>query len=422
MICIWRRMGRNSVLPRRVMSVPETLMLPAVGSISRSAARPTVDFPQPDSPTNPSVSPREIVKLTPSTAKTVPTPRCNSPFRIGKCFLRSCTSSTIPFGSGIAIPIKLTRTPASGPMAWELLFVIGIPVAAAVHGVRAARREHTAHGEMAQRRHHAGNFLKPIRVVLGLAPHEWKPRDRCHQPLRIGVLRSRKQFFYRRLLDLAPGIHDDHALRHLRHDAEIVGDKDDRCSKLALQVHDEVKNLRLDGDVQCGRRFIGDQYLGIAGERHRDHGALAHPTGQLMRIFPRLCSGSGMRVIRSISTAFALAWARLTLSCSRTASAIWLPIVSTGLSEVIGSWKIIAMSLPRTARILSSPSASKSVPASLTEPPTMRPGGSGTSCMSDKAVILLPQPDSPTMASVSCGASEKLTPSTAFTTPWRRSK
>ena len=34
-------------------------------------------------------------------------------------------------------------------------------------------------------------------------------------------------------------------------------------------------------------------------------------------------------------------------------------------------------------------------------PPTMRPGGSATRRMRDSAVTLLPQPDSPTIASVS---------------------
>ena len=50
------------------MSVPLTLMLPAVGSISRRIARPTVDLPQPDSPTSASVSPARIESDTPSTA------------------------------------------------------------------------------------------------------------------------------------------------------------------------------------------------------------------------------------------------------------------------------------------------------------------------------------------------------------------
>ena len=43
--------------------------------------------------------------------------------------------------------------------------------------------------------------------------------------------------------------------------------------------------------------------------------------------------------------------------CSRTASVIWSPIRITGLSEVIGSWKIIDIRLPRMPRIVSSSSA-----------------------------------------------------------------
>ena len=38
--------------------------------------------------------------------------------------------------------------------------------------------------------------------------------------------------------------------------------------------------------------------------------------------------------------------------CSSSDSMIWLPMVCTGLNEVIGSWKIMAISLPRMARIL----------------------------------------------------------------------
>ena len=67
-ICIERRTGRNSLLLKGVMSVPLSLMLPEVGSTSRSTVRATVDLPQPDSPTSPSVSPTPSEKLTPSTA------------------------------------------------------------------------------------------------------------------------------------------------------------------------------------------------------------------------------------------------------------------------------------------------------------------------------------------------------------------
>ena len=50
------------------MSSPSTRIVPAVGSSSFSSVRPTVDLPQPLSPTRPSVSPRPIVNDTPSTA------------------------------------------------------------------------------------------------------------------------------------------------------------------------------------------------------------------------------------------------------------------------------------------------------------------------------------------------------------------
>ena len=54
---------------------------------------------------------------------------------------------------------------------------------------------------------------------------------------------------------------------------------------LRLQVEDQVEDLRLDGDVERGGRLVGDQHFRIAGERHGDHGALAHAAGQLVRIF-----------------------------------------------------------------------------------------------------------------------------------------
>ena len=67
-------------------------------------------------------------------------------------------------------------------------------------------------------------------------------------------------------------------------------------------------------------------------------------------------SGFGMPTLRSTSMPRCRASFRLTLLCSRIASMIWLPTVCTGLNEVIGSWKIRAISPPRIARI-SRPSA-----------------------------------------------------------------
>ena len=61
-------------------------------------------------------------------------------------------------------------------------------------------------------------------------------------------------------------------------------------------------------------------------------------------------SGSGMPTSSSSSIARLRAFARRSCPmCSRSTSSIWKPTVNTGLSDVIGSWKIIEMSAPRTS-------------------------------------------------------------------------
>src|SRR5438876_295323 len=132
-------------------------------------------------------------------------------------------------------------------------------------------------------------------------------------------------------------------------------------------------------------------------------------------------AGSGMPTSASSSTARSQASRRETGRWSRTASAIWLPTVSTGLSDVIGSWKIMARPAPRTARMSRSGSVRRSRPSKETLPPTMRPGG-GTRRMSERALTLFPQPDSPTSPRTRPASSANDTPSTARASPPSRKK
>src|SRR5687768_13801807 len=103
-------------------------------------------------------------------------------------------------------------------------------------------------------------------------------------------------------------------------------------------------------------------------------------------------------------------------------SVICNPIVSVGFSDVIGSWKIIASSRPRRSSSFFSGSLVSSLPSKTTVPPTIFAGGLGIRPMMESAVTDLPQPDSPTMPSVFPRSSEKLTPSTARTSPSRVKK
>ena len=175
------------------------------------------------------------------------------------------------------------------------------------------------------------------------------------------------------LLGLAAGIHDDDALRHLGDDAEIVGDQHDRGVDLLLQLAQQIEDLRLDGHVERGRRLVGDEQLGLAGERHRDHHPLPHAARQLVRVFAGAPLGFGD--VDEAQHLDGLGERRLVRQslCRVTVSAICRPTVSTGFSDVIGSWKIIEISLPRTSRIAASVRPRRSRPAKRIAPDTIRP-------------------------------------------------
>src|SRR5262245_37955717 len=105
-----------------------------------------------------------------------------------------------------------------------------------------------------------------------------------------------------------------------------------------------------------------------------------------------------------------------TFSCARIASTICVSMRSTGLSVIIGSWKIIATFRPRIVRHLSSAAPTSSCPLSLMEPATIRPGGSIRPRI-ERPVTVLPEPDSPTSPITTPRSSETSTPSTAAITP-----
>ena len=62
-------------------------------------------------------------------------------------------------------------------------------------------------------------------------------------------------------------------------------DQHDRGAGALLHFQHQIEDLRLDGDVERRRRLVGDEDRRRAGHRDRDHHALAHAAGQLMRIF-----------------------------------------------------------------------------------------------------------------------------------------
>ncbi len=124
-------------------------------------------------------------------------------------------------------------------------------------------------------------------------------------------------------------------------------------------------------------------------------------------------SGSGSFTRLRILMILALRVAPSSLVWVRSTSSICSPQVMTGLSAVIGSWKIIDMRVQRSSRSRSSLAASTFSPSSRISPPW------GFSALASrpitvKAITDLPEPDSPTRQTISPGLTVKLTFSTAL--------
>src|ERR1700716_2011036 len=108
----------------------------------------------------------------------------------------------------------------------------------------------------------------------------------------------------------------------------------------------------------------------------------------------------------------ALRWAASSLVWVSSTSSICWPQVMTGLSAVIGSWKIIDMRVQRSSLSRVSPAARMFSPSSRISP-SVGFSALASRPMTVKAITDLPEPDSPTRQTISPGLTVKLTFSTA---------
>ena len=141
----------------------------------------------------------------------------------------------------------------------------------------AAGVEGAARGQVEQAGRRALDRLELLEV-LGVRG------QRLEQTVGVRVRRLGQHLLGAALLDAATGVHHEDVVGRLGHDREVVGDEDDRRAELLLEVVDEVEDLRLDGDVEGGRRLVGDEQLRVVDQAERDHGALAHTARELVRV------------------------------------------------------------------------------------------------------------------------------------------
>ena len=312
------------------MSWPFSSTAPESGRSSATTTRPMVVFPQPDSPTRPNVFPAATVNETLETACTAATLRCRiAPAVTGNSLTRSRTSSR---GGTRSPHRRLAVRP--GQARGHLRDSRGTPSRGLGGPVdRVPAREQVVRafpgqrgllvtalagwpGCTAARTGSSSSRAAPAPVA---AAGMWKqlpggrpgqPRSGGHQAPGVGVTHVAEEVRRPGHLGHAARVHYLDPVRVPGDHAHVVGDQQHRDAEAVLVIVHQREDLRLDGDVQCRRRLVGDQQLRLTTQRHRDHHPLAHAAGKLVRIVaePLVGPGNPDHAEHFGGTALAAAW------------------------------------------------------------------------------------------------------------------
>ena len=129
-----------------------------------------------------------------------------------------------------------------------------------------------------------GDGTSPLRMIrsrVALCPG--RPRDGRQQRVRVRVTRRAVQVLDLGHLDDLAEVHHRDAVADVLHDREVVGDEEVGQAELALEVLEQVDDLRLDGDVERGDRLVADDELRVQRQGSGDADALALAAGELVR-------------------------------------------------------------------------------------------------------------------------------------------
>ena len=91
-------------------------------------------------------------------------------------------------------------------------------------------------------------------------------------------------FRSRSLFDNSAGVHYYDVISHFGNNAEIVRNQKYRTVYSLFKIVEKVEYLSLNGNVECGGRFVRYYKTGFAGKRHGYHYSLSHTAGKLVRV------------------------------------------------------------------------------------------------------------------------------------------
>ena len=311
-----------------------SMLPPASGLSMPRIVLASVDLPEPDSPTSPSVSPSNSSRSTLTSAGT------SWPLWWNVLETSVEASATSPWTVSwpadrrrldhLAEPVDVV---AAGPAAVPELDDRRHDRAAQVGRASGQRSTKTQVGRSVPICGRLPGIVDSARSRLADAV----ARERAQEAERVRVLRAREDGRGVALLDDLARVHHPDPVAQRPDDAEVVGDEQDRGVRLGLERADEVEDARLDRRVEAGRRLVEDEQLRVGGERDGDDDALLHAARELVRVALGDRSGSAIWTRCSALSALALAcfadWPR-TVKASATCG----PTLVVGLRAAPGSW------------------------------------------------------------------------------------
>ena len=93
-----------------------------------------------------------------------------------------------------------------------------------------------------------------------------------------------EQLFLRRHFNDLAQVHHHDPFAHVLDHAEIMRNKKIGQGVLPLQVNKQIQDLRPDGNIQRGHRFVSNENLWIEHERPCNADSLPLPAAKLVRI------------------------------------------------------------------------------------------------------------------------------------------
>ena len=277
---------------------------------------------------------------------------------------------------------------------------------------RSATHSSVAYGQREANTQPAGGSIgeggSPFTATAALRSRRIQRRRRRQQHARIRMPRRREHASrFGPCSTARPQIHHQHVVGDVAHHRQVVADEQIGQVELVLQVHHQVQHLRLDRHVQRRDRFV----------RHHDARVAASGRGRWR------CAGAGRPRTCADNGRTGPAAARPCAIIARAAASPRVPVAAMvdrqrflqdrahRLARIERAIRVLEHHLHATQQ----PAAFGAARRRVGSPSISRsPAVGGSSSVAMRASVDLPQPDSPTTASVCPALSANETPSTAL--------